>query len=85
MSQAKRFENYINGQWVAGADYCVNLNPSELSDVVGEYAKANVAQVNTAINAARAAFPAWSTSGIQARHDALDKVGSEILARREYL
>ena len=85
MSQAKRFENYINGQWVAGADYCVNLNPSELSDVVGEYAKSDVAQVNTAINAARAAFPAWSTSGIQARYDALDKVGSEIFARREYL
>ena len=85
MSQAKRFENYINGQWVAGADYCVNLNPSELSDVIGEYAKADVAQVNAAIDAARAAFPAWSTSGIQARHDALDKVGSEILARREEL
>ncbi|MDB5892344.1 MAG: aldehyde dehydrogenase, partial [Polaromonas sp.] len=34
---------------------------------------------------ARAAFPAWSTSGIQTRADALDKIGSEILARREEL
>ena len=85
MSQAERFENYINGEWVAGADDCVNLNPSELSDVIGEYAKADVAQVNAAIDAARAAFPAWSTSGIQARHDASDKVGSEILAPREEL
>lgn len=41
--------------------------------------------VQTAIDAARAAFPAWSTSGIQARSDALDKVGSEILARKEEL
>ena len=34
---------------------------------------------------AQAAFPAWSTSGIQARSDALDKIGTEILARREEL
>ena len=54
MSKVQRYENYINGQWVAGADYCVNLNPSELSDVIGEYAKADVAQVNAAIDAARA-------------------------------
>ena len=85
MADSKRFDNYINGQWVAGADYCTNINPSDLSDVIGEYAKADAAQVNAAIEAARAAFPAWSTSGIQARHDALDKVGSEILARREEL
>lgn len=85
MSQAKRFDNYIGGQWVAGADYSSNINPSDLSDVIGDFAKADLAQVNAAIDAARAAFPAWSTSGIQARHDALDKVGSEILARREEL
>ncbi|MDN5510005.1 MAG: aldehyde dehydrogenase family protein, partial [Pseudomonas sp.] len=70
MSQAKRFENYINGEWVTGADYCTNINPSDVSDAIGEYAKADVAQVNAAIDAARAAFPAWSTSGIQALHDA---------------
>jgi acyl-CoA reductase-like NAD-dependent aldehyde dehydrogenase len=34
---------------------------------------------------ARAAFPAWSTGGVQARADALDKIGSEILARKEEL
>ena len=85
MADVKRFDNYIGGQWVAGADYSTNINPSELSDVIGEYAKADLAQVNAAIDAARAAFPAWSTSGIQARSDALDKIGSEILARREEL
>jgi acyl-CoA reductase-like NAD-dependent aldehyde dehydrogenase len=37
------------------------------------------------VQAAQAAFPAWSTSGIQARSDALDKIGTEILARREEL
>ncbi len=85
MADAKRYDNYINGEWVAGADYSVNINPSELSDTIGDYAKADLTQVHAAIDAARAAFPAWSTSGIQARHDSLDKVGTEILARREEL
>ena len=85
MADAKRFDNYINGEWVAASDYSTNINPSELSDAVGDYAKADLAQVHAAIEAARAAFPAWSTSGIQARHDSLDKVGTEILARREEL
>ncbi|HSX69445.1 MAG TPA: aldehyde dehydrogenase family protein, partial [Pseudomonas sp.] len=80
-----RYDNYIGGEWVAGAAYADNVNPSDLNDVVGEYAQADAAQVGQAVAAARAAFPAWSTSGIQARSDALDKVGSEILARREEL
>jgi acyl-CoA reductase-like NAD-dependent aldehyde dehydrogenase len=37
------------------------------------------------VQAAQAAFPAWSTGNIQARSDALDKIGTEILARREEL
>ncbi|ARU89929.1 aldehyde dehydrogenase family protein [Pseudomonas sp. M30-35] len=85
MAETKRFENFIGGEWVAGATYSVNRNPSDLSDVIGEFAQADAAQAEQAIAAARAAFPAWSTSGIQARSDSLDKVGSEILARRAEL
>ena len=85
MADVKRYDNYIDGQWVAGKNYQANINPSDLSDVIGEYAQADAAQVETAIAAARKAFPAWSTSGIQARADALEKVGLEILARREEL
>ncbi len=85
MADAKRYENYIDGQWVAGKNYQANINPSNLSDVIGEYAQADASQVEAAIAAARKAFPAWSTSGIQARADALEKVGLEILARREEL
>ena len=77
--------NYIAGEWLVGGAAAPNLNPSDLSDVVGEYALGDAASVDAAVNAARAAFPAWSTSGVQARADALDKIGSEILARREEL
>ena len=81
----QKLDNLINGQWVPGVAYTPNINPSNLGDVLGEYTQASVAQLNDAVLAARAAFPAWSTSGIQARADALDKIGNEILARREEL
>ena len=86
MTQAtEKHDNLINGQWVAGSAYTPNVNPSNTADVIGEYTQASAAQLNDAVAAARAAFPAWSTSGIQARSDALDKIGNEILARREEL
>ena len=77
-----RFDHYINGAFVAGHSYAANVNPSDLSDVVGEYAEGDKALANTAVAAARRAFPGWSASGIQARADALDRNGTEILARR---
>ena len=80
-----RHDNLIAGQWVAGNSYSPNLNPSNLADVVGEYTQGDASHVDSAVAAARAAFPAWSVSGIQARADALDKIGNEILARREEL
>ena len=77
--------NLINGHWTPGQSYAPNTNPSNLSDVVGEYAQGNAEDVQAAVAAAVAAFPAWSTSGIQARSDALDRIGSEILARKDEL
>ncbi|MBP7574082.1 MAG: aldehyde dehydrogenase family protein [Rhodoferax sp.] len=81
----QKYDNLIGGQWVAGSAYTPNINPSNLADVIGEYTQASTAQLDAAVQAARAAFPAWSTSGIQARADALDKIGTEILVRREEL
>jgi acyl-CoA reductase-like NAD-dependent aldehyde dehydrogenase len=81
----KVHENYINGAWAKAPQQAPNINPSNLSDVVGEFARADEAQVRAAIAAARAAFPAWSRGPIQARADMLDKVGTEILARKDEL
>jgi aldehyde dehydrogenase (NAD+) len=82
---AQEHNNLINGEWVAGAAYTPNVNPSNTADVQGHYTQASAAQLDSAVQAARAAFTAWSISGIQARADALDKIGTEILARREEL
>ena len=81
----QKHDNLIGGQWLAGSSYSPNLNPSNLADVIGDYTQADAAQLDAAVQAARAAFAAWSVSNIQARADALDKIGTEILARREEL
>ncbi len=74
--------NYINGEWVdSTAAPIVDVNPSDVGDVVGTYAAADAEQTTRAIAAARGAFPAWSRSSIQTRADLLDAVGSRILAR----
>src|SRR3982751_4892240 len=78
-------QNYIAGAWAEAAEPAPNINPSNLSDVVGEYARANETQVRAAIAAARAAFPAWSRGGVQARADMLDRIGNEIIARKDEL
>ncbi len=78
-------QNYINGEWAKAGAGAPNINPSNVADVVGEYARADEAQVRAAIAAARAAFPAWSRGSIQARADMLDKIGAEILARKDEL
>ena len=80
-----RYQNYIGGEWVDGASWSLNVNPSDLSDIVGEFAQADTAQIAAAIAAARAAFPAWSVSPIQQRAELLDTVGNVLIARREEL
>ncbi|NDP40917.1 MAG: aldehyde dehydrogenase family protein, partial [Rhodoferax sp.] len=74
----QKHDNLINGQWIAGAKYAPNINPSNMADVIGDYTQADAAQLDAAVKAAQAAFPAWSTGNIQARADALDKIGTEI-------
>ncbi|HTK36778.1 MAG TPA: aldehyde dehydrogenase family protein [Caulobacteraceae bacterium] len=74
----------IGGEWVSGAP-APNLNPSDLSDVVGEYGQVGIKEAEAAVAAARAAFPAWSRGGVQARAELLDRIGTEILARRAEL
>ncbi|HKC31545.1 MAG TPA: aldehyde dehydrogenase family protein, partial [Burkholderiales bacterium] len=77
--------NLIAGQWTAGKQANPNINPSDVSDVIDQYAAGDAAAVDVAVAAARAAFPAWSVSTPQQRFDALDFVGTEILARRAEL
>jgi aldehyde dehydrogenase (NAD+) len=77
-------QNLIAGEWVGG-DGTANINPSDTNDVVGTYARATAEDTKAAIAAAKAAFPAWSRSGILERHAILRKAADEILARKDEL
>ncbi len=75
--------NYINGEWLEGKGVRENINPSDITDIIGEYAQADKAQAEAAIAAAKAAQPAWAASTPQVKADALEFIGNELMARRE--
>ena len=76
-------KNFINGEWVEGKSAKDNINPSDVSDVVGTYAQADKAQALSAIAAAKAALPSWAATTPQQRADILEAIGVELLARKE--
>jgi len=76
--------NLIDGEWIAG-EATPNVNPSDTREIVGHYAQATSEDAARAIAAAKAAFPAWSRSGLLERHAILRKAADEILARKEEL
>src|SRR3954463_457175 len=76
-------KNFIAGEWVSASDAAPDLNPSNTGDVVGEFPPATSAEAERAIAAAKDAFPAWSHSNPQDRHDILKRVGDTLMARKD--
>ena len=83
MSESK--QNYIAGEWLAGASEIANVNPSDLSDTIGHYAQADTAQLNRALDAAAEAQKAWAASGLEKRYNLLMAIGNELIERSEEL
>ena len=78
-------QNFIAGSWTDGRRPATTsiLPTPAISSAAMRAPRAS--RPRQAIAAARAAFPAWSRSGIQQRHDILKKVSDEILARKDEL
>jgi len=76
-------QNFVAGAWVDGVGVTQDINPSDVSDVVGEFTQASKAQTDEAIAAAKAASFAWGLSTPQQRCDALEMIGTELLARKD--
>ncbi|MEZ5886565.1 MAG: aldehyde dehydrogenase family protein [Paracoccaceae bacterium] len=74
---------YIAGSWRDASSAIESRNPSDLSDVIGEYAQAGSAELDEALAAARAAQTVWWRAGVQKRHDVLMAIGSELMARAD--
>jgi alpha-ketoglutaric semialdehyde dehydrogenase len=79
------FPNLIDGRAIDSTERTPDVNPSNTTDVVGEFARATTSELDHAIGAAREAFKKWSRTTPQERFDVLDRAGTEILARKEEL
>ena len=77
--------NYIAGEWLDGESTVANINPSDLSDVIGHFAQASAAQLNDALAAARQAQPLWERTSLEKRQTALMGIGQEMMARADEL
>jgi aldehyde dehydrogenase (NAD+) len=72
---------FIGGEPRVTGETIQNINPSDLTDVVGEYCLASLPDTQDAIVAAHSAFAAWRRTNALQRAECLDRIGSEILAR----
>ncbi|MGC1486255.1 MAG: aldehyde dehydrogenase family protein, partial [Albidovulum sp.] len=72
---------FIAGRWQDGESTVENRSPSDVTDLIGDFAQASTAQLDEALAAARAAQPLWWAAGIQKRHDVLMAIGTELMAR----
>ena len=78
-------KNLVGGSWVEGSAVVADLNPSDTSDCIGDFASADRDQTNEAIAAAREAAVTWGKGGIQQRAEALDLIGEQVLSRKNEL
>ncbi|QIV87244.1 aldehyde dehydrogenase [Glutamicibacter mishrai] len=75
----ERYENYIGGQWVAPAKgmYFENVTPVT-GKVFCEVARSTAEDIETALDAAHAAAPAWGKTGPAERAVILNKIADRI-------
>ena len=76
------FKLLINGRLTPGASTLDVLNPAT-EEVVAACPTASEAQLNEAVAAAKAAFPAWSKRPLKERAELLNKLADAMMARQE--
>ncbi len=71
------YRNYIGGSWVesASGETFESLNPANRDEVIGVFQRSGEADVVAAVDAAHAAFRAWSRTPAPARADLILRVG----------
>ncbi|MGK7906063.1 MAG: L-glutamate gamma-semialdehyde dehydrogenase [Synechococcus sp.] len=75
----------IDGQWVETQSQIGSANPSNPSETIGSVYMGGLAEVERAIAAAKAAFPAWKRTPVTERADLLRQVGELMVARQAEL
>jgi aldehyde dehydrogenase (NAD+) len=85
LGKARRYKNYINGQWTESSSgkTVPNINPANTDDVVGHAPQSTRDEAKAAIEAAQAAFPAWRSTPAPARGRILAKAVQLCQERKE--
>lgn len=77
----KIYGQLINGEWDNTGDQTENINPSDVTDIVGHMAAATESQVSDAVAAARAAQPGWEAVKLEEKKNILHAIGQELIDR----
>jgi aldehyde dehydrogenase (NAD+) len=81
------YKNYIGGQWVeahSGTTF-TSINPARKSEEIGDFPRSEKEDVVAAIDAAHAAFPAWSRTPAPVRADVVLRAGLLLEQHKEEL
>lgn len=70
--------NYVGGEWSAPRSDFPSINPANLDEAVGHFPSSTAAEANQAVDAARAAFPAWRRTSRIHRADCFDRLAKLI-------
>ncbi|MGF1700513.1 aldehyde dehydrogenase family protein [Photobacterium makurazakiensis] len=76
---------YIAGEWQSGQRTIANINPSDISQNLGDFAQASQAQVQQAIESAKLAQPEWEKAPLERKQAVLQAIGDELIARCDEL
>ncbi|MFN3536320.1 MAG: aldehyde dehydrogenase family protein [Brevundimonas sp.] len=83
MSETLELSHWINGEKVSTDRPSESLNPSDTRNLVARVPDGGDAEVNAAVDAARAAFGGWADASPEVRADVLDKASNILMERRE--
>ena len=80
----QRHQLYLGGEWVEAesGETFDSTNPSRPAEVVGSFARAGVSDAEKAMQAAEAAFPAWSRTPVAERAELLFRVAKLMRERK---
>jgi alpha-ketoglutaric semialdehyde dehydrogenase len=84
-AEARRYKNFINGQWVdsSSGKTIPNINPANTDDIIGYAPQSTREEAQAAIAAAQAAFPGWRNTPAPARGRILAKAVQLCYERKE--
>jgi acyl-CoA reductase-like NAD-dependent aldehyde dehydrogenase len=78
------FQNYINGKWINGRSTFPTINPAN-EELLADIAQADIADVDSAAEAALNAYESWRLKPAPLRGEMLFKVGDILKQKKEEL